>query len=91
MHPVNYVIPTRNECANCHATDHASGQLHPIGLAARHLNKTYEHYADGAAPQLQRWLERGYLDRSQNGVPANALWRAGATDDSSIARVPTST
>lgn len=78
---VHYVIPTRNECANCHATEHASGKIHPIGLAARHLNKPYEHYADGAAPQLQRWVERGYLDHSADDAPANALWRAGATDD----------
>jgi uncharacterized repeat protein (TIGR03806 family) len=81
VHAVNYVIPTRNECANCHATDHASGKLHPIGLAARHLNKAYEHYADGTAPQLQRWVERGYLDHSAADAPANALWRAGADDD----------
>ncbi len=81
VHPVNYVIPTRNECANCHATEHASGKIHPIGLAARHLNKTYQHYADGAAPQLQRWVERGYLDHTADDAPANALWRAGADDD----------
>jgi len=81
VHPLNYVVPTRNECANCHATDHASGKIHPIGLAARHLNKTYEHYADGAAPQLQRWAERGYLDHSETVATANALWRAGADDD----------
>jgi uncharacterized repeat protein (TIGR03806 family) len=79
--PTNYVVPTRNECANCHATEHASGKIHPIGLAARHLNKTYEHYADGAAPQLQRWVERGYLDRAPGDAPANALWLAGAYDD----------
>ena len=80
-HAMNYVVPTRNECANCHATDHASGKLHPIGPAARHLNKTYEHYAGGPAPQLQRWVERGYLDRVGNDAPADALWRAGADDD----------
>lgn len=78
---INYVVPTRNECANCHATDHTSGKLQPIGLAARHLNKIYEHYADGHASQLSRWLERGYLDRIVEPVPANALWRAGAFDD----------
>lgn len=81
LHAINYLIPTRNECANCHATDHGSGKLHPIGLAARHLNKTYEHYAGGPAPQLQRWAERGYLDHTADDAPANALWRAGADDD----------
>ena len=80
-HAGNYVIPTRNECANCHATDHGSRKLQPIGIAARHLNKRYDHYADGGAPQLQRWVERGYLDRVAADAPANALWRAGADDD----------
>ena len=78
---VNYVVPTRNECANCHATDHKTGALHPIGPAARHLNKTYEHYPDGPAPQLQRWLALGYLDGLPEPIPANALWQPGATDD----------
>ncbi|HEY6598627.1 MAG TPA: SO2930 family diheme c-type cytochrome, partial [Pseudomonadales bacterium] len=78
---LTYVVPTRNECANCHATNHTTGELHPIGPAARHLNKTYAHYVDGPAPQLQRWVDRGYLDQLREPVPANALWRAGATDD----------
>jgi uncharacterized repeat protein (TIGR03806 family) len=76
-----YVIPTHNECANCHATDHSTGKLHPIGIAARHLNKIYGQYADGAAPQLQRWLTRGYLDHIGDVMPTNALWQPGAVDD----------
>jgi len=36
-----YIVPTRNECAACHATDHTSGELKPIGLKARHLNRGY--------------------------------------------------
>ncbi len=76
-----YVVPTRNECAACHASDHTSGKLQPIGIAARHLNKEYEHYADGAAPQLERWVAQGYLDRAPHSAPANALWQAGAFDD----------
>ena len=69
----NYVIPTRNECANCHATDHGSRKLQPIGIAARHLNKRYDHYADGSAPQLQRWVERGYLDRVAADAPSQRI------------------
>jgi uncharacterized repeat protein (TIGR03806 family) len=80
-HELVYLIPTRNECAGCHASDHTSGQLHPIGIAARHLNKIYEHYTTGPAPQLARWVERGYLDNVATAAPANALWRSGAVDD----------
>jgi len=76
-----YLVPTHNECASCHATDHSTGKLHPIGIAARHLNKVYEHYVDGAAPQLQRWESRGYLDRVADVMPANALWQPGAVDN----------
>jgi len=76
-----YVIPTRNECAGCHASNHTSGQLQPIGIAARHLNKVYRHYADGPASQLERWVARGYLDHIDDAMPANALWQPGAFDD----------
>jgi len=76
-----YVVPTRNECASCHASDHTSGDLHPIGPAARHLNKVYAHYDDGSSPQLPRWVAKGYLDQAPGDAPANAVWRAGAVDD----------
>ncbi len=78
---LTYVIPTRNECASCHASDHTSGALQPIGMAARHLDKEYEHYEDGPAPQLNRWLMDGLIDRIAPASPRNALWRAGAFDD----------
>jgi len=78
---VDYVVPTRNECASCHASDHTSGKLHPIGIAARHLNKDYAHYEDGAAAQLPAWVAHGYLDRAPADAPANALWQPGAFDD----------
>ncbi len=37
-----YIVPTRNECAACHATDHSNGELQPIGPKARHLNRGYQ-------------------------------------------------
>jgi uncharacterized repeat protein (TIGR03806 family) len=40
--PLPYIVPTRNECAACHATDHSSGALEPIGPKARHLNRGYQ-------------------------------------------------
>jgi uncharacterized repeat protein (TIGR03806 family) len=76
-----YVVPSRNECASCHASDHTSGALQPIGLAARHLDKTYDHYASGPALQLTTWRERGLLDRLPGTGIRNAIWRPGAVDD----------
>ena len=78
---LRYLVPTRNECTGCHATNHGSRQIRPIGPAARHLNKTYDHYGDGAAPQLARWVAAGYLDRAPTDAPADPIWRAGAFDD----------
>lgn len=58
-----YIVPTRNECAACHATDHSSGDLQPIGLKARHLNRAYLGQGDN---QLLEWQAAGRL----NGLPA---------------------
>ena len=33
-----YQIPSKNQCASCHTTNHSEGALLPIGLKARHLN-----------------------------------------------------
>ncbi|XOV87052.1 MAG: SO2930 family diheme c-type cytochrome [Pseudomonadota bacterium] len=64
----NYVVPTKNECASCHAFDHTAAALMPIGPKARHLNKTFDHYADGPAPQLDTWTKRGLV----TGLPTAA-------------------
>ncbi len=76
-----YLVPTRNECASCHASDHTSGKLAPIGIAARHLDKDYDHYRDGTAPQLARWVSTGLLDRAGPSTLRNAIWQPGAFDD----------
>ncbi len=34
-----YLVPSRNECAGCHVTNHTAKALLPIGLKARHLNR----------------------------------------------------
>jgi uncharacterized repeat protein (TIGR03806 family) len=58
-----YVVPTRNECDNCHATDHSTGATQPIGIKARHLDRGYHA---GPVNQLEAWAQRGRLD----GLPA---------------------
>jgi uncharacterized repeat protein (TIGR03806 family) len=82
-HNLNYLVPTKNDCTNCHATDHGSRAIQPIGIAARHLDKVYERYADGPAPQLARWQGVGYLTGVPEGANAtrNAVWEPGATDN----------
>lgn len=77
----NYVVPSKNECASCHAADHTSAKITPIGLKARHLNKPYQHYEEGAADQLAVWRDIGYLKNLPADVPAAARWEPGAYDD----------
>jgi uncharacterized repeat protein (TIGR03806 family) len=64
-----YIVPNQNECAGCHAVDQNDGQLHPIGPASRHLDKTFAHYPEGPDAQLQHWAARGLL----SDLPANTI------------------
>jgi uncharacterized repeat protein (TIGR03806 family) len=68
-----YVVPSRSECAGCHATDHRDGALQLIGLKARHLNRTYP---GTSVNQLARWAEAGHLTGlgAAEAVPVNAVW-----------------
>jgi uncharacterized repeat protein (TIGR03806 family) len=69
--PFPYIVPTRNECASCHATNHSTGLLLPIGLKARHLNR---RYAGLGADQLSSWRGRGWLTDlpAAEAIPASA-------------------
>jgi len=69
MH-TNYIIPNKNQCKGCHFDDH---QLTPIGPKAANLNKTYP-YTDGAQNQLEKWVDRGYLQKIEKEVPTLAQW-----------------
>ncbi len=60
-----YIVPTRNECAACHATNHSTGELQPIGPKARHLNRGY---LGGRGNQLTEMAAMGRLI----GLPALA-------------------
>lgn len=69
-----YEVPNVNQCAGCHATDHAAKALLPIGLKSRHL----DHEATLAGVrynQLDRLALVGYL----KGLPS-ADRRARAPD-----------
>ena len=69
--PLPYIVPTRNECAACHATDHSSGAIQPIGPRARHLNRGY---LGGPGNQLLQMAADGRLTGlpEMTQVPANA-------------------
>ena len=69
--PLPYIVPTRNECAACHATNHSTGELKPIGPGARHLNRAYLGTGEN---QLTAMAAAGRLTNLPDlaAVPANA-------------------
>lgn len=73
LRDVYYVVPSRNECASCHASDHTDGAVQPIGPAARHLNKPYA-FNGKTGPQLAIWQAAGYLDVVPGDPPSHPLW-----------------
>ncbi|MGM0632240.1 MAG: SO2930 family diheme c-type cytochrome [Pseudomonadota bacterium] len=82
-HEFAYLVPNRNECGGCHITEESTGRIEPIGPAARHLNRRFDHYRTGPAPQLRTWAERGLLEglpEDHDAIPALPVWDAAATD-----------
>jgi uncharacterized repeat protein (TIGR03806 family) len=69
-----YVVPTRNQCASCHAENHTTGDLVPIGMKARHLHR--QDPVNGAN-QLTAWHARGQLQ----GLPPLQTITANARMD----------
>jgi uncharacterized repeat protein (TIGR03806 family) len=75
---LTYVVPNVNQCANCHATNHTSGDILPIGPKARHLNREVD-FGNGPESQLGYWQQVGLLI---NSPPPEQLPAAAAyTDD----------
>lgn len=71
---VNYIIPNKNQCKNCH--NHA-GELVPIGPKVRNLNKAY-NYPDGPMNQLDKWASLHYLS---GYLPADTPPKVAVWDD----------
>lgn len=70
-----YMVPNQNQCAGCHATDNTTRTIEPIGLKARHLNKTSTF--DPAFNQLEHWRTAHLLDDNIpdiDQVEKNADW-----------------
>jgi uncharacterized repeat protein (TIGR03806 family) len=78
----SYVVPNKNECASCHASNHTDGEVLPIGPKPRHLDKIYVHYAEGSADQLSIWQSRNIVQSLERSlIAANAAWVPGAKDN----------
>ncbi len=70
-----YIVPDINQCAGCHAPNNTTRKIEPLGLRARHINKTYEH--DGSQHnQLTYLADKGILEPGEIDaiIPANANW-----------------
>lgn len=87
-HPVSsrfvYQVPNVNQCAGCHATDHAAKALLPIGLKSRHLDREVT-LAGARFNQLDRLVMVGYL---KGLPPADGRVRAPDWRDESVPLEP---
>jgi len=68
---IPYLVPSRNQCASCHVTDHTKGLLLPIGLKARHLNHTKTVDGENQLTFLQKTKQLSGFS-SPADAPANA-------------------
>jgi uncharacterized repeat protein (TIGR03806 family) len=77
--PLTYVVPDANQCASCHATNHTSGEIQPIGPKARHLNRDVD-FGDGPESQLDYWQRSGLLTGAPAAteMPSAAAWNDDA-------------
>jgi uncharacterized repeat protein (TIGR03806 family) len=69
--PLNYLVPSKNQCASCHATNHTTKALQPIGIKARHVDRKSPV---SNANQLDLWAARGWLDQRGDQHRPNAQW-----------------
>ena len=58
---LNYLVPSKNQCASCHATNHTTGTIEPIGLKIRHINR---NQPATSVNQLTLLKQRDWLNQS---------------------------
>lgn len=81
-----YLVPDMNQCSGCHAPDHTTRAIRPLGPRAYQLNRTFA-YADGKSNQLDYWAQSGRLQGKPAAVPALARWsRRDREDTGDLAR-----
>jgi uncharacterized repeat protein (TIGR03806 family) len=80
--PFAYLVPDTNQCAGCHALEHHSQRIEPIGIRARHLNKAFR-YGESNENQLVHWQKAGLLTGAPDPAqaPRNARWDDAADGD----------
>lgn len=67
---MDYLVPSKNQCASCHATNHTDGKILPIGPKARHLNRDDPV---NSINQIHGWQDKGKLSGVMLPAPANAM------------------
>ncbi len=68
---LNYKIPSRNQCLQCHAQNHITK---PIGPKPQNINKMYT-YTEGNMNQLAKWKTLGYLDNYPQQIVTTVDWQ----------------
>ena len=69
----DYLVPDMNQCAACHASNHTTKAIRPLGPTARQLNRQFA-YVDGPENQLDRWSAQGLLMAAVGLPPAGPSW-----------------
>ena len=77
---LNYLVPSKNQCASCHATNHTTAAIQPIGLKARHLNRAHPINGEN---QLVNLATQGKLQDHPgvHDIPANATFSSAISDE----------
>ncbi len=74
-----YVVPDANQCGGCHAPDHTSASIMPIGPKPSNLNGEFS-YASGLENQLTYWFNKGLLQETIEPTQTLAIYEDGARD-----------
>ena len=80
-----YSVPNQNQCAGCHVQDFRTRAVMPIGLKARHLDRSFAGEG-GEVNQLRRLVALGYLGGVEGAMPRNADWQDPHADTAAKAR-----
>lgn len=88
----NYLVPQRNQCQTCHSRIATTGDapaIVPIGLKARHLNRSYDYGgAVGAANQLTRMTTAGVLTGAPDPATIPAAYDFRPIAAGGVAAIP---
>jgi len=70
---ISYIVPDANQCAGCHAPDHTSKEIAPLGPRGWQLNRPYT-YKDRSENQLEHWTTVGMLSAVGESPRAGVRW-----------------